>query len=61
MSWSLFKANILRKTNPVSNPSLNMITLFEKPRANNIRNFNNSSIQAGARKLEYNLSENSLS
>ena len=24
MSWSLFKANILRKTNPVSNPSLNI-------------------------------------
>ena len=24
MSWSLFKKNILRKTNPINNPSLNI-------------------------------------
>ena len=27
MSWSLFKRNILRKTNPISNPSLNINTV----------------------------------
>ena len=27
MSWSLFKRNILRKTNPINNPSLNVNTV----------------------------------
>ena len=27
MSWSLFKKNILRKTNPINNPSLNIDTV----------------------------------